>query len=122
MLITLVSAVNLRSLINITATKFKLITAALILLLFAGSADGNTSIKSFHSAKKNLEKSIYFDNRKTVYCSASFDSKKNIVAAEGFETTKYINRKQKLIKAWACVLPELIHSGSPKGRVSRKSG
>ena len=88
---------------NTTAIKFQLFTTALMLLLFACTADGNTSIQSFHSAKKNLEKSIYFDNRETVYCSASFDSEKNIVAAEGFETTKYVNRAKRL--EWEHIVP-----------------
>lgn len=76
-----------------------------LLLTFSSfsSAAGNTTNDSFSKAKRMLEKSVYFDHRKTIYCGASFDSKKKITPPNGFHTSKYKKRAKKI--EWEHVVP-----------------
>jgi deoxyribonuclease-1 len=66
-------------------------------------ADGNIFIQSFSKTKKTLEKLVYFDHRKTIYCEASFDEKMNPVMPQGFESTKHIKRSKRI--EWEHVVP-----------------
>lgn len=80
-----------------------------ILLIFwmiassASFAGGNETIQSFNKAKKNLERKVYFDHRKTIYCAATFDDKKNIKAPAGFTTAKHKKRAKRV--EWEHVVP-----------------
>lgn len=78
---------------------------ALILTLITSSAlsAGNDTIQSFSTAKKTLEKKVYFDHRETIYCSAEFDSKKNVMAPTGFKTNKHTKRAMRI--EWEHVVP-----------------
>ncbi|MCF7498013.1 endonuclease [Vibrio sp. L5-1] len=64
---------------------------------------GNNHIESFSTAKKQLEQSVYFDHRKTLYCNASFDGQKFIIPPPGFKSDKYEKRAKKV--EWEHVVP-----------------
>ncbi|MFM2591306.1 endonuclease [Vibrio sp. TBV020] len=73
-----------------------------LLVLISGSViaqpTGNTTIASFSTAKKIMQKQIYTttEQRKTLYCGATFNSKKQLILPTGFKTNKYKNR----LKRW----------------------
>ncbi len=67
------------------------------------SASAAAPIESFSKAKKSLMKSVYFDNRVTLYCSAVFDSKKNITLPIGYQSSKYKKRAKRV--EWEHVVP-----------------
>ena len=67
----------------------KILIIVTVLTAFNVSA-ANEKIESFSKAKKLLEKSVYFDNRETLYCTASFDVKKNIMLPLGYKSEKYV--------------------------------
>lgn len=56
----------------------------------------NQTIDSFNSAKRYLERSVYFDNRITFYCQAKFDDQKNITLPVGFTTTTHVKRAKRV--------------------------
>jgi deoxyribonuclease-1 len=75
-----------------------------MLALFTfSSVASNQSIQSFSKAKKLLEKQVYHNNRKTLYCGASFNPKKKVTAPAGFTTSKYIKRAKKI--EWEHIVP-----------------
>lgn len=81
----------------------KLSTCCLgLLVMVSGSAfaepTGNTTITSFNTAKKIMQKRIYTtpEQRKTLYCGATFNAKKEVTLPNGFSTNKYRNR----LKRW----------------------
>ncbi len=75
-----------------------------MLALFTfSSLASNQSIQSFSKAKKLLEKQVYHNNRKTLYCGASFNPKKKVTAPAGFTTNKYIKRSKKI--EWEHIVP-----------------
>lgn len=59
---------------------------------------GNTTITSFNTAKKIMQKHVYTTTelRKTLYCDATFNAKKEITLPSDFKTSKYKNR----LKRW----------------------
>lgn len=65
----------------------------------------NTSLQSFSSAKKKLEKQIYLveQERLTLYCKAAFDSNKKITPPFGFESAKHKKRSARV--EWEHVVP-----------------
>jgi len=73
----------------------KILIIAAVLTAFNVSA-ANEKIESFSKAKKLLEKSVYFDNRETLYCTASFDAKKNIMLPLGYKSEKYVKRSKRV--------------------------
>lgn len=80
----------------------KILIIAAVLTAFNVSA-ANEKIESFSKAKKLLEKSVYFDNRETLYCTASFDAKKNIMLPLGYKSEKYVKRSKRV--EWEHVVP-----------------
>ncbi|HHJ3176409.1 TPA: endonuclease [Vibrio parahaemolyticus] len=78
------------------------IFAMSFLVLFSGATVaeplGNTTIASFNTAKKIMQKHIYTtpEQRKTLYCDATFNATKEITLPSGFKTNKYKNR----LKRW----------------------
>lgn len=84
---------------------FSVTTQSLLvaLALSSNAFAQNHSIDSFSKAKKILEKQVYHDHRKTIYCDAYFDAKKRVSAPVGFETTKYIKRSKKI--EWEHIVP-----------------
>lgn len=80
----------------------KILIIAAVLTAFNVSA-ANEKIESFSKAKKLLEKSVYFDNRETLYCAASFDAKKNITLPLGYKSEKYVERSKRV--EWEHVVP-----------------
>ena len=85
-----------------------LIKTLLFILLLTSSSFSiarNTTLQSFSSAKKALEKKVYQVDRErsTLYCEATFDSKKNITAPSGFESPKYKKRAKRV--EWEHVVP-----------------
>jgi deoxyribonuclease-1 len=80
-----------------------LFTLILLSLSGRGIAAGNETNQSFNKAKKNLERSVYQDNRETLYCAATFDSKKNVIPPKGFKTEKHIKRAKRI--EWEHVVP-----------------
>lgn len=70
----------------------KTITILFITLLVSTSTlAANQEIQSFNKAKKILEKQVYNNHRKTLYCSATFDAQKKVKPPKGFTPTKYVN-------------------------------
>lgn len=69
----------------------------------ASLAGGNESITSFSKAKKLLQKEVYDDHRKTVYCAAEFDAKKNVITPTGFTTNKHKKRAKRI--EWEHIVP-----------------
>lgn len=73
-----------------------------LLTLISGTAIakpmGNTTITSFNTAKKIMQKHIYTtpEQRKTLYCGANFNAKKEVTLPSGFSTNKYKSR----LKRW----------------------
>ncbi|MCJ8321797.1 MAG: endonuclease [Colwellia sp.] len=63
----------------------------------------NQEVQSFSKAKKLLEKQVYNNHRKTLYCGATFDAKKKVTPPPGFTTTKYVKRAKKV--EWEHVVP-----------------
>ena len=68
-----------------------------------GSGQGNTTNQSFNSAKRMLEREVYFDHRETLYCSAAFDERKNVMPPVGFESDRYQKRAKRI--EWEHVVP-----------------
>ena len=64
---------------------------------------GNTTNDSFASAKKWLEKDVYYDHRRTIYCDAEFNADKLVRLPNGFKTDKYPSRAKKI--EWEHVVP-----------------
>ncbi len=64
---------------------------------------GNESVESFSKAKKLLLKTVYYDNRVTLYCDANFDENKFIETPKGYHSTKYVKRSKKV--EWEHVVP-----------------
>jgi deoxyribonuclease-1 len=82
----------------------KKITTLLIAISIAIPAlAANQEVQSFSKAKKTLEKQVYNDHRKTLYCGATFDAKKKVTPPKGFTTTKYVKRAKKI--EWEHVVP-----------------
>lgn len=75
----------------------------MVFVSFSAAAGGNESIESFSKAKKNLERYVYMDHRKTLYCSAEFDSKKNVIPPAGFSSSKHKKRAKRI--EWEHVVP-----------------
>jgi len=75
----------------------------LLVTLSLPTLAANQEIQSFSKAKKILEKQVYHNHRKTLYCGASFDAKKKITPPHGFSTTKYVKRAKKV--EWEHVVP-----------------
>lgn len=76
----------------------------IILITPALFADGgNTFNDSFQTAKKWLEKDVYYDHRRTVYCNAEFNADKLINLPDGFKTDKYMNRANRV--EWEHIVP-----------------
>ena len=73
------------------------------LLITTSVLAANQEVQSFSKAKKLLEKKVYHNHRKTLYCAASFDAKKKITTPKGFTTTKYVKRAKKI--EWEHVVP-----------------
>lgn len=70
---------------------------------FPAIGQGNKTIESFNKAKKLLERKVYFDHRKTLYCSAAFDANKNVVAPPGFISNTHKKRAKRI--EWEHVVP-----------------
>lgn len=68
----------------------------LSLVALPALGEGNKTIESFNKAKKLLEREVYFDHRKTLYCSADFDAKKNVVAPIGFTSKTHKKRAKRI--------------------------
>tara|TARA_R110001583_G_scaffold138880_1_gene290628 strand:+ start:50839 stop:51576 length:738 start_codon:yes stop_codon:yes gene_type:complete len=82
----------------------KTFISLLIAILIATPAlAANQEIQSFSKAKKILERKVYNNHRKTLYCGATFDSKKKVTPPKGFTTTKYVKRSKKI--EWEHVVP-----------------
>ncbi len=79
------------------------ITLLLMALMLASNAASNSVIESFTTAKKNLEKDIYFDHRITIYCNATFDENNNITKPDGYSSSKYEKRSKRV--EWEHVVP-----------------
>jgi deoxyribonuclease-1 len=75
----------------------------LTLLVNTSTLAANQEVQSFSKAKKLLEKQVYNNHRKTLYCGASFDAKKKVKPPKGFTTTKYVKRAKKI--EWEHVVP-----------------
>lgn len=57
----------------------KATTSLFITLLFTDSTiAANQEVQSFSEAKKLLEKQVYNNRRKTLYCGATFDANKKV--------------------------------------------
>lgn len=83
---------------------FIIIFLIFIILSPALMADGgNTTIDSFQTAKKLLEKDVYYDYRRTVYCDAEFNQDKKIKLPQGFKTDKYVSRADRV--EWEHIVP-----------------
>jgi deoxyribonuclease-1 len=52
----------------------------------------NTENPSFSTATILLEKSVYIDHRRTLYCDATFMADKTVILPAGFTTEKHANR------------------------------
>ncbi len=82
----------------------KAITSLLITLLVTTSTfASNQEIQSFGKAKKLLEKQVYNNHLKTLYCGATFDVNKKVTLPRGFTTTKYTKRATKI--EWEHIVP-----------------
>ena len=70
-----------------------------------GSVTKNTndSIQSFNKAKKLLEKHVYNDHKKTIYCDAQFEKDKSVIFPQGFVANKYKKRAKKI--EWEHIVP-----------------
>ena len=82
------------------------IVLAVFLLCFAPvllADSGNTTNDSFTSAKKWLEKDVYYDHRYTIYCNAEFNDDKLVRLPKGFKTDKYSSRAKRI--EWEHVVP-----------------
>jgi deoxyribonuclease-1 len=75
----------------------------LTLLVNTSTLAANQEVQSFSKAKKLLEKQVYNNHRKTLYCGASFDAKKKVKPPKVFTTTKYVKRAKKI--EWEHVVP-----------------
>jgi deoxyribonuclease-1 len=75
----------------------------LTLLINTSTLAANQEVQSFSKAKKLLEKQVYNNHRKSLYCGASFDAKKKVKLPKGFTTTKYVKRAKKI--EWEHVVP-----------------
>ncbi|UYM16330.1 endonuclease [Endozoicomonas euniceicola] len=64
---------------------------------------GNTTNQSFNSAKRMLERDVYFDHRETLYCGAAFDAGKNVTPPVGFKSDRYQSRARRI--EWEHVVP-----------------
>ena len=80
-----------------------IITAILATLITLPTLAANQEIQSFSKAKKLLEKQVYNNHRKTLYCGATFDAKKKVTPLPGFTTTKYVKRAKNV--EWEHVVP-----------------
>ncbi|UYM16325.1 endonuclease [Endozoicomonas euniceicola] len=83
------------------ATKSKAIPV--VTSSITGSGKGNTTNQSFSSAKRMLEREVYFDHRETLYCGAGFDERKNVIPPAGFVTDRYQKRARRI--EWEHVVP-----------------
>ena len=68
-----------------------------------GQGKGNTTNQSFNSAKRMLERDVYFDHRETLYCWAAFDARKNVTPPVGFKSDRYQGRARRI--EWEHVVP-----------------
>jgi deoxyribonuclease-1 len=94
------------------------IAAFFVPLSFASGE--NVSIQSFNKAKKLLERNVYPNHRKTLYCGAVFDEKKNVKPPSGFESEKYKKRAKRI--EWEHVVPaENFGRAYPEWREGHKS-
>jgi len=80
-----------------------IISLLIATLTTAPALAANQEVQSFSKAKKLLEKQVYNNHRKTLYCGATFDTKKKVTPLPGFTTTKYVKRAKKI--EWEHVVP-----------------
>lgn len=66
-------------------------------------ASGNATNDSFSTAKKILERQVYYDHHVTIYCGAKFDTEKRIVLTMGFRTPAHKNRATRV--EWEHAVP-----------------
>lgn len=64
---------------------------------------GNSTIQSFNTAKKTLERQVYYDHRETIYCGVQFHENKKTNLPLGFESKKHKQRCNRI--EWEHVLP-----------------
>lgn len=69
----------------------------------AAAGSGNTTNDSFNTAKRMLERQVYFDHRVTLYCGAGFDAHKNVDLPPGFTTPSHAKRARKV--EWEHAVP-----------------
>ncbi|WP_136799973.1 endonuclease [Desulfosediminicola ganghwensis] len=86
----------------IQASRFILGTV-LVAVMATSAAAQNQSIDSFNKAKRYLEREVYTDYRKTIYCDADYDEKKYINPPIGFISEKYVKRSKKV--EWEHIVP-----------------
>lgn len=77
--------------------------ATYLLLITSPSLASNQSNQSFNKAKKILEREVYTENRKTLYCDADFSADKKVVLPSGFTVTKHKKRAAKI--EWEHIVP-----------------
>jgi deoxyribonuclease-1 len=80
-----------------------LITLLITILITTPTFAANQEIKSFSKAKSILEKQVYDNHRRTLYCGATFNASRQITPPKGFTATKYVKRAKKL--EWEHVVP-----------------
>lgn len=81
----------------------KVVVLLLVAVPFFSFAGSNKTIQSFNKAKKLLEREVYFDHRKTIYCTAEFDAKKLVFPPAGFVSKTHKKRSKKV--EWEHVVP-----------------
>ncbi len=69
-----------------------LITCVFVAVPTTVFASGNRTNDSFSTAKRILERQVYYDHQVTIYCGAEFDIKKRIVLPMSFRTPAHKNR------------------------------
>ncbi|GAA0812473.1 endonuclease [Colwellia sp. D2M02] len=84
-------------------TLLSALSPVLLLLFTVTSFASNQSIQSFNQAKKILEREVYPDNRKTLYCDASFSADKKVALPSGFSATKHKKRAARI--EWEHIVP-----------------
>ncbi|WP_136798699.1 endonuclease [Desulfosediminicola ganghwensis] len=75
----------------------------LVAVMATSASAHNQYIDSFNKAKRYLEREVYTDYRKTIYCDADYDEKKNAMHPAGFISEKYVKRSKRI--EWEHVVP-----------------
>jgi len=88
--------------LNIKRLMKKIISVLIIFCTLPVFA-ANEEIQSFSKAKRILEKKVYNNHRKTLYCGAAFNADKSIVTPKGFSTSKYVKRAKRI--EWEHAVP-----------------